>query len=108
VRSLDSDFVKQAALVSSGKSAHKVTDEKIVEFTVSGDDICRLKAEVNGKGWEVRLCNEIAAPVEGSVVKVPVYVRALPGCSRKAEITLSAVSESNSNFRSSAVQKVKL
>jgi len=37
-----------------------------------------------------------------------VYVKSLPGCSSKAEITLSAVSESNSNLSSSAVQKVKL
>ncbi|MDM8003389.1 MAG: peptidase M6 [Bacteroidota bacterium] len=108
VRSLDSDVVKQAALVSSVKSVQTVTGEGIVEFTVSGDDICRLKAEVTGNGWEVKLFNEIVAPGEGRVVKVPVYVRALPGCSRKAEITLSAVSESNGNFRSSAVQKVKI
>ena len=98
VRSLDSDVVKQAARVSSGKSGQKISGEGIVEFTVTGDDICRLKADVSGNGWEVKLFNEIIAPGEGREVKVPVYVKALPGCSSKAKITLSAVSESNADL----------
>lgn len=108
VRSLDSDVVRQAVRVSAGKPAKKVNGEGIIEFTVSGDDICRLKAEARGEGWEVKLYNEIVAPGEGREVRVPVYVKALPGCGRKAEIVLTAVSESNGNLSSSAVQKVKL
>ncbi|MEZ4997287.1 MAG: hypothetical protein R2758_07455 [Bacteroidales bacterium] len=108
VRSLDSDAVKEAATVSAPKSTGKTGDEGIIEFMVSGDDICRLKVEVKGEGWEAHLWNEIAAPSAGGDVRVPVYVRSRPGCSRMAEITLTAVSESNGSYSSSATRKVKL
>lgn len=108
VRSLDSDAVKEAAAVSAPKSTGKTGDEGIIEFMVSGDDICRLKVEVKGEGWDAHLWNEIAAPVAGGDVRVPVYVRSRPGCSRMAEITLTAVSESNGSYSSSATRKVKL
>ncbi len=108
VRSLDSDVVRKPATVSAGKTVQKISGEGVVEFVVSGDDLCRLKAGVNGNGWEVKLYNEISAPVDGRTVKVPVYVRATPGCSRKAEISLSAVSESNNKYESVASKRVKL
>jgi len=108
VRSLDSDVVREPVTVSAGKAAQKIAGEGIVEFAVSGDDLCRLYAVVTGDGWEVKLFNEIVAPGDGKTVKVPVYVRAKQGCSKKAEITLSAVSESDSKYRSAASIKVKL
>ncbi len=108
VRSLDSDVVRKAVTVSAPKSVGRIAEEGVVEFTVSGDDICRLKAEVKGEGWEVHLWNEIAAPSVEDEVKVSVYVKTLPGCSNDAEITLTAVSESNRSISSSAVRKVKL
>lgn len=108
VRSLDSDVVRKAATVSAPKTTLSISNEAIAEFIVSGDDICRLQADVKGEGWEVKLFNEIAAPGDGRDVRVPVYVRALPGCSKKAEITLTAVSESNKSISAAAVRKVKL
>ncbi|MCU0459385.1 MAG: hypothetical protein MUE37_09905 [Bacteroidales bacterium] len=108
VRSLDSDTVRKAATVSAPKSAVKTGKEGIVKFMVSGDDICRLKVDVKGTGWEAHLRNEIVAPDDGEDVRVAVYVRSQPGCSPAADITLTAVSESNGNFRSSATRKVKL
>ncbi|HMT67923.1 MAG TPA: hypothetical protein PKE28_10025, partial [Bacteroidales bacterium] len=108
VRSLDSDVVREPVTVSAGKAAQKIAGEGIVEFAVSGDDLCRLYAVVTGDGWEVKLFNEIVAPGDGKTVKVPVYVRAKQGCSKKAEITFSAVSESDSKYRSAASIKVKL
>ncbi len=108
VRSLDSDVVREPATVFAGKSVQKIAGDGIVEFEVSGDDLCRLHAGVRGDGWEVRLYNEIAAPGDGRTVKVPVYIRATQGSSRKAEITLSAVSESDNKYRSAASKKVKL
>ena len=108
VRSLDSDVVKEPATVSAGKVAQKIAGEGIVEFEVSGDDLCRLHAGVTGDGWEVKLFNEVVAPGDGRTVKIPVYVRAKQGCSRRAEITLSAVSESDSKYRSTASRKVIL
>lgn len=108
VRSLDSDVVRVPATVSAPKSAGRISGEGIVEFTVSGDDICRLKAEVKGEGWEAHLWNEIVAPDAGKNVRVPVYVKTQPGCSRTAEITLTAVSEGNDKVSSSAARKIKL
>lgn len=107
VRSLDSDVVREAATLAAPKTASKISGEGIVEFTVSGDDIVRLKAEIKGKGWEVRLYNELAAPTSGNSVKVPVYVKGSAGCDKKAVITLSSVSESATDMTSKAVAKVK-
>lgn len=107
VRSLDSDVVMMPAVVSVEKPSERIPAEGIVEFTVNGDDICRLKAEVSGRGWEVQLYNEIAAPSEGGPVTVHVHVKALPGCSSRAEIVLTATSESNQKLSSSAVKRVK-
>jgi len=108
VRSLDSDVVRKAAIISAQKTPLKISGEGIAEFIVSGDDICRVKADIEGEGWEVKLYNEIVAPGEGRDVRVSVYVRSLPGCSKKGEITLTAVSESNNSIKSYAVRKVKL
>jgi len=108
VRSLDSDNVREAATVVAPKATGKITGEGIVEFIVSGDDICRLRAEVAGEGWEVKLYNELAAPVAGKSVKVPVYIKTAPGCSKKATVTLTAVSESDNARISKASAKVKI
>lgn len=107
VRSLDSDVVRETATLAAPKTASKISGEGIVEFTVSGDDIVRLKAEIKGKGWEVRLYNELAAPTSGNSVKVPVNVKGSAGCDKKAVITLSSVSESATDMTSKAVAKVK-
>lgn len=48
------------------------------------------------------------APDAGKNVRVPVYVKTQPGCSRTAEITLTAVSEGNDKVSSSAARKIKL
>jgi hypothetical protein len=108
VRSLDSDNVREAATVVAPKATGKITGEGIVEFIVSGDDICRLRAEVAGEGWEVKLYNELASPVAGESVRVPVYIKTAPGCSKKATVTLTAVSESDNSIISRASAKVKI
>ncbi len=108
VRSLDSRVVRKAATVSAAVATKKISDEGIVEFVVSGDDICRLKAAITGQGWEARLYTEIAAPAEGNDVMVPVYVSASEGCSRKAELSLAVVSESDVARKSEAKVKVSL
>jgi len=108
VRSLDSDNVREAAAVAAPKVSGKINGEGIIEFIVSGDDICRLRAEVTGAGWEVNIYNELAAPAAGKSVKVPVYIKVAPGCSKKATVTLTAVSESDSTRISAASAKVKV
>ncbi len=107
VRSLDSDVVSEPASVSASRPATRISEEGIVEFEVSGDDICRLRVEVSGRGWEARLFSEIAAPQKGEKVTVPVWVAAARGASRDATVTLTAISESNGSISSSAVMKVK-
>jgi M6 family metalloprotease-like protein len=107
VRSLDSHVVKKAAAISASKETQKIKDEGLVEFVVSGDDICRLRADAKGDGWEAKLYNEFAAPVNGSDVKVPVYVRSTAGSSRKAEIVLTATSESDSSQITRCARMVK-
>jgi M6 family metalloprotease-like protein len=108
VRSLDSEFTRIPAIVAAPKAAVKINSEGTVEFTLSGDDICRLSAEVQGNGWEVKLYNELAAPTDGKYVNVPVYLKASPGCSKKATVILTAVSESDPGKISQAVARVRL
>ncbi len=102
VRSLDSGTVRQAVTVSAPGLAGKINSEGTVKFTVAGDNLCRLKAEVKGTGWEVMLFNELAAPTPGNDVTVPVFVKSSQGCSRKAIITLTAISESDNTLVSKA------
>ncbi len=108
VRSLDSETVREPATVTAPKTAVRINGEGNMEFTVSGDDICRLKAEVQGKGWEVQLYNELAAPTADKNVTVRLYLKAAPGCSKKATVTLTAVSESDPDKISQAAAKVRL
>ncbi|HCM60090.1 MAG TPA: peptidase M6 [Bacteroidales bacterium] len=108
VRSLDSEITRVPVIVTAPKPALKISGEGTVEFTLSGDDICRLSAEVQGKGWEVKLFNELAAPADGKKVTLPVYLKASPGCSKKATVTLTAVSESDPDKISQAVAMVRL
>ncbi|NLE35301.1 MAG: peptidase M6 [Bacteroidales bacterium] len=102
VRSLDSGTVREAVTISAPRLAGKISSEGTVKFTVAGDDLCRLKAEVQGTGWEVMLFNELAAPTPGNDVTVPVFVKSSQGCSRKAIITLTAISESDNTLISKA------
>jgi hypothetical protein len=88
--------------VSAPGLAGKINSEGTVKFTVAGDNLCRLKAEVKGTGWEVMLFNELAAPTPGNDVTVPVFVKSSQGCSRKAIITLTAISESDNTLVSKA------
>jgi M6 family metalloprotease-like protein len=108
VRSLDSETVIEPATVAAPKEAVRINGEGKMEFTVSGNDICRLKAEVQGKGWEVKLYNELAAPTEGKNVIVPLYLKASPGAGKKATVTLTAVSESDPDKVSQVTGKVRL
>jgi M6 family metalloprotease-like protein len=108
VRSLDSEITRKPVTVVAPEATAKVSIEGIVEFTLSGDDICRLSAVVQGKGWEAELFNELAAPTDGNNVIVPVFLKASPGCSKNAMVTLKAVSESDPEKITQAVAKVKL
>jgi hypothetical protein len=57
-------------------------------------DLYRLEAQVEGKGWQIKLPNALAAVPFGKEKEIMVYL--LPGdrCSKKAAPTLKAVSES--------------
>lgn len=102
VRSLDSK-VSAGPLALAAQPEFKMDGEvsKVI-FTLKGNDIYRLKANVTGDGWHAVILNELAASADGDEVSIPVWLTAQPGCSKKAEVTLSAVSESNNEINATA------
>ena len=107
VRSLDSKVSdKEASLSGPGKQV-KAGSGQWVNFTLSGKDIYRLKAAVSGKGWEVMLPNELAAPSLKGSVTVPVFVMATDRSSKETEVTLVATGESDSKVTLTAIAKLK-
>lgn len=58
-------------------------------------DIYRLSALIEGKGWEVKLPNALAAVEFGKSAPITVYVYAEKDSAKQAELTLQAVSESD-------------
>lgn len=107
VRSPDSEAVTTPATVTTLRSSGRIKGEGVVRFEVSGEDICRLTAEVEGEGWEAHLFNEIAAPQAGRPTTVAVWLKAQPGSSRSAVVTLTALSEADTSLKASAQQVVK-
>jgi hypothetical protein len=107
VRSLDSG-VSGGTLALAAPSGFKMDAEtgKIV-FILKGDDIYRLKTAVSGEGWSAVILNELAASADGGEISVPVWLTAKPGCSKKATVTLTAVSESNNEVFTEAKISVK-
>ena len=107
VRSLDSK-VNGGILALAGPSVYKMEAETgNVIFTLKGGDIYRLKASVTGEGWSAVILNELAASADGGEISVPVWLTAQPGCSKKAVVTLTAVSESDNAVAAEAVVPVK-
>jgi M6 family metalloprotease-like protein len=60
-----------------------------------GSDLYRLRVEVEGAGWSVRLLNSLAAVEAGDSQPVTVYVRVDRGGAASATLTLTATSESD-------------
>lgn len=58
-------------------------------------DVYRLAVSVEGRGWTVRLLNDLAAVPFGKSVPVTVYTANEAGCAKTAKVTLRAVSESD-------------
>lgn len=107
VRSLDSK-VSGGTLALAAEPGYKMKAEtERIIFTLKGDGICRLKATVTGEGWSAVIMNELAASANGGEISVPVWLTAKPGCSKKAVVTLSAVSESDMEIAAEAKVTVK-
>lgn len=60
-----------------------------------GSDVFRLKADVAGKGWTTWVPNALATAKTGAGAKAEVWAKAAPGADRKAELRLTATSESD-------------
>jgi hypothetical protein len=75
--------------------------------TLKGDDIYRLKAEVEGAGWKVELQNELAASADGSEITIPLYLSRQDECSKNPTITLRVASECNEDLFSEIKIAVK-
>ena len=71
------------------------------------NDIYRLGIDVEGEGWDAVILNELVTASTGEEVVIPVYIFNKPGAAASAEITLTAVSESNSLIQKKAVLNVK-
>ncbi|MGC8891812.1 MAG: hypothetical protein ACP5P6_04320 [Candidatus Saccharicenans sp.] len=71
-------------------------------------DLYRLEASVEGKGWQAKLLNALAAVPFGQEKEITVYL--LPGddCSKKATISLNTVSESDPRAQAQAKAEVLL
>jgi hypothetical protein len=107
VRSLDSN-VSAGALALAVQPEFRMEGEvsKVI-FTLKGNDIYRLKAEVSGDGWQAVILNELAASADGGEISVPVWVTAQQGCSKNTDVILKAVSESNKEIYARATVRVK-
>ena len=63
--------------------------------TAFGSDVYRLSAAVEGRGWNARLLNALAAVKAGGESPITVYVSYEPKAVKSATVTLRAVSESD-------------
>ncbi len=82
--------------------AIKNNDEVSSEAACFNNDIYRLKLVVKGEGTKAELLNELAVVKTGEETLVPVYFESNKSASDQATITLSAVSESDSEKQVSA------
>jgi M6 family metalloprotease-like protein len=88
-------------LTNTGKAAkadvsvHKVKDASLY----LQNDIYRLSISINGEGWKAVLLNEFCTGEPGEANDIPVYIQAPDGGSKKATLTLTAVSESDPSIR---------
>lgn len=107
VKSLDSN-VTNGILAVAAPPKHKMKGnaDKII-VTLKGDDIYRLKAEVDGAGWKAELMNELAASADGSEITMPIYLSRESKCSKKATVTLRVSSECDEELYSEAKISVK-
>ena len=107
VRSLDSDKTNGTLAIAAPPRYKMQEKTGMISFTIKGADIYRLKAAVDGEGWKAELLNELAASADGSEIIIPVRVTAGQGSSRKATVTLKAVSESDADLYAEAVVSVR-
>ena len=81
--------------VATDASVHKVKNAELY----LKNDIYRLSYTIVGEGWEAVLLNEFCTAAPGEAVKIPVYVQAPASGSKKATLTLTAVSESDKSVK---------
>jgi hypothetical protein len=107
VRSLDSNVTGGMFAVAAPPRYKMKENSGTILFTIKGDDIYRLKAEVEGEGWKAELLNELAASVDGIEITIPLYLNRQAGCSKKATVTLRVTSESDEDLYSEVIVFVK-
>jgi M6 family metalloprotease-like protein len=81
--------------VATDASVHKVKNAALY----LKNDIYRLSYTIEGEGWKAVLLNEFCTAAPGESVKIPVYVQAQASGSKKATLTLTAVSESDKSVK---------
>ncbi len=88
--SIDFDLINSGEAAGTDPKLHPVDARAFL-----GADLYRLSASVEGEGWRVELPNALAAADFGSAKRLMVSVAAGPGGSKKAVVTIRAVSESD-------------
>jgi len=104
VRSLDGSGPQLRSVTIDPPSAKKMKDNAEYQyFSLKNngsvnDDIYRLSVKTEGEGWSAQLLNSLAAPKQGESEAVPVYLSRNNNAARKARVTLTAQSESDSSI----------
>jgi len=107
VRSLDSKIsAGTLAVAAQPEISIKGKNGKVL-FTLKGDDIYRVKAEISGNGWSAVALNELAASPDGNEISIPVYVTRQKGASKSASLKLMVTSESDTEITAEASVRVK-
>lgn len=129
VRSLRGDGPHKRGLELNAPAAGKLNRNGYIEFEIANTgsespleegihpsdpgsgtdwDIFRLKAETDNPACSVKLLNELATVRNGDTIVVPVYIITDGDVTGDINITLRAVSESDSSVSATAFQTVKL
>jgi M6 family metalloprotease-like protein len=104
IRSLDGSGPRLRSVTIDPPSAKKMKDNAEYQYFFlknngsGNDDIYRLSVKTEGEGWSAQLLNSLAALKQGESEAIPVYLSRNNNAARKASVTLTAQSESDSSI----------
>ncbi|ADB33270.1 M6 family metalloprotease domain protein [Kribbella flavida DSM 17836] len=87
-------------LTNTGKAAAAQGEHPEDVSKYLNNDVYRLSATIDGRGWSVNLPNALTTAATGKRVTVPVQAKHAPGSAALARVTLTAISESDPTKKS--------
>jgi len=84
-------------------SVHKVKEAGLYVK----NDIYRISVEISGDGWEAIVLNELWTLTSGTSTKIPIHIRYSGNAEKSAQLTISAVSESDRNEKKEVIIKLR-